>query len=170
MYAGATASAGTPLAASSKVPDTLAFRDHLHAAFGSAMRASAFPEAPTLDTLVAALIVQSGLGREDLYKLRTAQIVGTCIRAAQQLGLHREASRKGLGAVNSELGRRIWWHLVELDIQSAVVAGTELQAARAEGSSDTRMPAEFLDDTKIGGHDASKCEIHTRWFSTRQTC
>jgi len=157
MYAGAVASAGTPLAASAKVPDTLAFRNHLYAAFGTAMRASSFPEAPTLDSLVAALIIQSGFGREDVYQLRTAQIVGTCIRAAQQLGLHREASRKGLGAVNSELGRRIWWHLVELDIQSAVVAGTELQAARAEGSSDTRMPAEFLDDQSVlAGENTAK--------------
>lgn len=157
MYAGAVASAGTPLAASAKVPDTQAFRDHLFAAFGSAMKASSFPEAPTLDALVAALIVQSGLGREDVFQLRTAQIVGTCIRAAQQLGLHREASRKGLGAVNSELGRRIWWHLVELDMQSAVVAGTELQAARAEGSSDTRMPAEFLDDQSVlAGENTAK--------------
>jgi hypothetical protein len=149
MYAGAVASAGMSFAASTKVPDTLAFRDHLFNAFGSAMKASSFPEAPTLDTLVAALIVQSGLGREDMYQLRTAQIVGTCIRAAQQLGLHREASRKGLGEVNSELGRRIWWHLVELDVQSAVVAGSELQAARDEGSSDTRIPNEFLEDENV---------------------
>ncbi|KAF2444307.1 hypothetical protein P171DRAFT_521659 [Karstenula rhodostoma CBS 690.94] len=149
MYAGAVASAGTPLAASAKVPDTPTFRDNLYAAFASAMKAASFPEVPTLDALVAALIVQSGLGREDIYQLRSAQIVCTCIRAAQQLGLHREASRKGLGSVKSELGRRIWWHLIDLDIQSAVAAGTELQAARVEGSSDARMPIEFLEDQNV---------------------
>ncbi|KAL1602690.1 hypothetical protein SLS60_006110 [Paraconiothyrium brasiliense] len=149
MYAGAIAASGTPLAASTQVPDTLVFRDSLYSAFTSAMKASNFPETPSMDSLVAALVVQSGLGREDIYQLRTAQIISTCIRAAQQLGLHREASRKGLGSVKSELGRRIWWHLVDLDIQSAVAAGTELQAARVEGSSDTRMPVEFLDDQNV---------------------
>jgi len=148
MYAGAVASAGTPLAALAHVPDTPAFRDSLYSAFTSAMKASNFPEAPTMDSLVAALVVQSGLGREDIYQLRTAQITSTCIRAAQQLGLHRESSRKDLTSVKSELGRRIWWHLVDLDIQSAVAAGTELQAARLV-SSDTRMPLEFLEDQNV---------------------
>jgi hypothetical protein len=149
MYAGAVAAAGTPLAASTHVPDTPAFRDGLYFAFTSAMKASNFPQAPTMDSLVAALVVQSGLGREDVYQLRTAQITSTCIRAAQQLGLHSESSRKGLGLVNAELGRRIWWHLVDLDIQSAVAAGTELQAACLEVSSDTRVPLEFLKDQNV---------------------
>lgn len=157
MYAAAVATAGTTLAVSIHVPDTAAFRESLYNAFTSAMKAANFPDSPTMDALVAALVVQSGLGREDMYQLRSAQITSTCIRAAQQLGLHREASRKRLGPVQSELGRRIWWHLVDLDIQSAVAAGTELQAARLEVASGTHMPLEFLEDQNVlAGENTAK--------------
>lgn len=68
----------------------------------------------------------------------------------QQFGLHDESSRKCLGAVESELGRRVWCHIIDLDVQSTVTAGTELQAARSKMSSETHMSVELLENMLPG--------------------
>ncbi|KAL0933778.1 fungal specific transcription factor [Colletotrichum truncatum] len=40
---------------------------------------------------------------------------GLAIRAAQSIGLHRDGTRLGLSPFESEIRRRLWWHLVARD-------------------------------------------------------
>ncbi|KAF9880388.1 hypothetical protein CkaCkLH20_02342 [Colletotrichum karsti] len=40
---------------------------------------------------------------------------GLAIRAAQSIGLHRDGARFGLSPFESEIRRRLWWHLVARD-------------------------------------------------------
>ncbi|KAK1996581.1 fungal-specific transcription factor domain-containing protein [Colletotrichum falcatum] len=40
---------------------------------------------------------------------------GLAIRAAQSIGLHRDGTRLGLGPFESEIRRRLWWHLLGRD-------------------------------------------------------
>ncbi|KAF6814217.1 fungal specific transcription factor [Colletotrichum musicola] len=40
---------------------------------------------------------------------------GLAIRAAQSIGLHRDGTRLGLSPFDSEIRRRLWWHLVARD-------------------------------------------------------
>jgi hypothetical protein len=56
-------------------------------------------------------------------------LVNAAVRIAQCLGLHRipdepEASLDWSTVVQREVGRRIWWKLVELDYHSMPYTGT----------------------------------------------
>ncbi|KAJ3940630.1 uncharacterized protein N0V96_009639 [Colletotrichum fioriniae] len=44
---------------------------------------------------------------------------GLAIRAAQSIGLHRDGTKLGLSPFESEIRRRIWWHLVARDGRAA---------------------------------------------------
>lgn len=44
---------------------------------------------------------------------------GLAIRAAQSIGLHRDGTRLGLSHFESEIRRRLWWHLLARDSRAA---------------------------------------------------
>ncbi|KAK1624284.1 fungal-specific transcription factor [Colletotrichum phormii] len=44
---------------------------------------------------------------------------GLAIRAAQSIGLHRDGTKLGLSPFDSEIRRRIWWHLIARDGRAA---------------------------------------------------
>jgi len=75
-------------------------------------------ENPTL-TLLCALIIY-------LFALKLHNsgkgiwiLNGLAIRIAQSLGLHREGEHLGLSPFQSEIRRRIWWHLLARDSRAA---------------------------------------------------
>ncbi|RDW95157.1 hypothetical protein BP5796_00920 [Coleophoma crateriformis] len=93
---------------------------------------------PTLHTLVALLLVHSC---EDLDSdsLGDAHFVGLVLRMAQSLGLHREETFSG-PKEELELRRRIWWHIVWLDVQVNIFSGTPLTFGSGCDQSSTAMP------------------------------
>lgn len=44
---------------------------------------------------------------------------GMTIRLAQTMGLHRDGKALGLSPFETELRRRLWWHIVHLDFRAA---------------------------------------------------
>ncbi|PSR93681.1 hypothetical protein BD289DRAFT_428665 [Coniella lustricola] len=50
---------------------------------------------------------------------------GLSIRIAQSLGLHRDGKRLGLSPYQSEIRRRLWWHLVSRDSRAGEDYGLE---------------------------------------------
>jgi hypothetical protein len=68
----------------------------------------------------------------------------TAIRIAQFLGLHRDGTKFGLDVFQTEMRRRIWAHLVLLDIDSARDHG--IDPLISECASDTCAPLNIDDD------------------------
>ncbi|KAJ9409791.1 transcriptional regulator family: Fungal Specific TF [Paecilomyces variotii] len=64
-------------------------------------------------------------------------------RMAQGLGLHRDGSAFGLNPFETEIRRRLWWHIYLLDWQTAEyhAIGSQIK----EGSYDTKLPLNIND-------------------------
>ncbi|PTB47466.1 hypothetical protein M431DRAFT_102197 [Trichoderma harzianum CBS 226.95] len=59
---------------------------------------------------------------------------GLTIRIAQSLGLHRDGLRLGLPPFQSEMRRRLWWHLLSRDSRSGEDYGLENTSGQLLGS------------------------------------
>ncbi|KAH8703016.1 fungal-specific transcription factor domain-containing protein [Talaromyces proteolyticus] len=73
-------------------------------------------------------------------------MTGLVVRISQGLGLHRDGSLLGLMPFDTEMRRRLWWHIVLLDMRSSEEQGTDQQIF--EGSYDTLFPSN-VDDNDI---------------------
>ncbi|KAJ5622723.1 hypothetical protein N7528_005955 [Penicillium herquei] len=98
---------------------------HLKSAYTTSLSLCQHLKHPTLNTLISSLLADPFLGRSsepthDLIQLSTT------IRIAQIMGLHREASWSALTPVEQETRRRVWWHIVWLDVQSSISTGLTL--------------------------------------------
>ncbi|KAI5795782.1 fungal-specific transcription factor domain-containing protein [Geopyxis carbonaria] len=118
---------------------------HLHAAATDALTAAQFPRAPTLNSLITFLIIQTCMIREE-EPLTSFSFIGTAMRVAQQMGLHRDGSLFGLGEIECEVRRRVWWHIMHLDIQGAIATGLPPLGGSGEDQFDTRMVSELRDE------------------------
>lgn len=81
------------------------------------------------------------------WQSRDTQFVWTMTaavyRVAQGLGLHRDGTRLGLNPFETEMRRRIWWHLYLLDSQASEHHATI--ALIQEGTYDTKFPLNIND-------------------------
>ncbi|TKA67222.1 hypothetical protein B0A55_08777 [Friedmanniomyces simplex] len=123
LYAGSVA---CPLAVSSGAigapePDEAA--THLQKLATRALRLSNFPRTPTLDSFRAYLICQTTWAREE-EPLSCVAFVGVALRVATMLGLHKDPSHfPSVNAIEAEVRRRVWWHLVHIDVLVAAASG-----------------------------------------------
>ena len=62
------------------------------------------------------------------------------------MGLHRDGSLFGLGEIECEVRRRVWWHIMHLDIQGAIATGLPPLGGSSEDQFDTQMPSELRDE------------------------
>jgi hypothetical protein len=46
-------------------------------------------------------------------------MTGVAVRLGQTMGLHRDGITLGLSPFETEMRRRLWWHLVHLDFRAA---------------------------------------------------
>lgn len=52
--------------------------------------------------------------------------LSTTVRIAQTMGLHSESTWSALDPITRELRRRVWWHIVSLDVESSISTGLPL--------------------------------------------
>lgn len=97
-------------------PGDLYFASVLSAAFVG------FPRRPSLYSLCAYLFTQSQLSREEEFA-DAPSYVNKAFRVALGMGLHRDGSRLGLGPAESEVRRRLWHHVIHLDVLGAATSG-----------------------------------------------
>ncbi|CCX15257.1 Similar to Uncharacterized transcriptional regulatory protein C139.03; acc. no. Q9UTN0 [Pyronema omphalodes CBS 100304] len=145
LYAGAVSISPKSLATSfdNRTKEAV-MSDQLQAATTS-LEQSGFLKSPTINGLLGYLLVQTCLVREE-EPLGSCAFIGTAMRVAQQMGLHRDGSVFGLSPVESEVRRRIWWHILHLDIQGAIATGLPPLGGSSEEQFDTRMPSELRDE------------------------
>ncbi|KAL7795308.1 fungal-specific transcription factor domain-containing protein [Trichoderma ceciliae] len=88
-----------------------------------------------------ALYLLSLEGRYD----RHAQwvISGVIMRIAQKMGYHRDGSQLNLTPFETEMRRRIWWHIMMLDAKCAMISG--LTQTWMHNSWDTKKPLNLND-------------------------
>lgn len=90
----------------------------------------------------AVVLFLSALRNEDAS--RTAwSMTALIFHIAQAMGLHRDGESFGLRPLETEIRRRLWWHICLLDIRSSEYHGCETIVH--ESMFDTRMPLNIND-------------------------
>lgn len=146
LYAGAISMSSktiNKLTGGEWTKETLSSR--LYAATMSALAACAFPRSPTVYSLISFLIVQTCLIREE-EPLTSCSFVGMAMRVAQSMGLHRDGSLFELSEVECEVRRRVWWHIMYLDVQGAIATGLPPLGGSGDDLYDTKMVSELRDE------------------------
>jgi hypothetical protein len=69
---------------------------------------------------------------------------GLAIRLAQSLGIHRDGSNFGISPFETEMRRRLWWHICILDVRSSEDHGTD--PSIFEQFYDSRLPLNINDE------------------------
>jgi hypothetical protein len=94
----------------------------LKTAYTASLSQSCHLEYPTINTLVSTLLTGPFIDppHESMQSLVS---ISTTMRIAQSMGLHRETTWTALNHKDQETRRRIWWHIVWLDLQSSVSTG-----------------------------------------------
>ncbi|EMT67528.1 hypothetical protein FOC4_g10005624 [Fusarium odoratissimum] len=69
---------------------------------------------------------------------------GLVIRVAQSLGLHKDGTKLGLPPLESELRRRVWWHIITRDSRSGEDFGLE-DPNDLISTSDVKLPLNIND-------------------------
>lgn len=93
--------------------------------------------------LQAAVIFLIGVRREDDTKFVWA-MTAVILRLAQGLGLHRDGTNFGLKPFETEMRRRLWWHVCLLDTRASEDHGTDVQIH--ERMYDTQLPLNINDE------------------------
>ncbi|KAL6922702.1 hypothetical protein FSST1_006728 [Fusarium sambucinum] len=92
--------------------------------------------------LQAVVLFLSGLRNEDDSRT-TWSLTSLIFHIAQAMGLHRDGTTFGLKPLDTELRRRLWWHICLLDMRSSEFHGYE--PIVHEGMFDTRLPLNIND-------------------------
>lgn len=103
-----------------------------------------FPHSPSLYSLMAFLLLNSMLIREE-ESLSSCSFVAVAFRVCQAMGLHKDGTDFGLDDIQTEERRRVWCHLMHLDVMTSIVSGLPLVAS-SEMFSNTRMIREIKDE------------------------
>ncbi|OJJ47704.1 hypothetical protein ASPZODRAFT_131260 [Penicilliopsis zonata CBS 506.65] len=93
--------------------------------------------------LQAATLFLVGVRREDDTRF-VWTMTAVILRLAQGLGLHRDGTNFGLKPYETEMRRRLWWHISLQDIRSSEDHGTDSQID--ERLHDTRLPLNINDE------------------------
>ncbi|PIG85218.1 hypothetical protein AARAC_006684 [Aspergillus arachidicola] len=91
------------------------------------------------------------------------------VRVAQGQGIHRDGSKFGLSPFETEIRRRLWWHICILDMLASEDQGTDTQIK--PDTFDTRLPSNIdgydlfpemseLPSEKLGYTDITLCIIN----------
>ena len=102
-----------------------------------------FLNTQSLILLQAAVIFLIGVRREDDTRF-VWSMTALVLRVAQGLGIHRDGSNFKLKPFETEMRRRLWWHICMLDIRSSEDHGTNSQIH--DRMYDTQLPLNINDD------------------------
>lgn len=119
--------------------------EQLKTAFSNSLKLCQHLQHPTFDTLVASLLGHSCLEhRSDPSE--DVRFVSTAVRIAQGMGLHREGTLFDLDETTCELRRRVWWHIVWLDVQASILNGSQPCCGSGGTQHEIFMVAETRDE------------------------
>jgi hypothetical protein len=151
LYCGAVAASPSLLAeASVRVRDTKALLSRLRAKLEETLSICNYPELPTLNGLVASILAwECDPTVDEIFT--TPPFISQSMQAARTLGLHREDAIMARGEVEAEIARRVWYHIIHLEVLATIASGSSLTYGSGEASYNTRMPHEFNDASMGSG-------------------
>ncbi|KAJ5527611.1 hypothetical protein N7513_011770 [Penicillium frequentans] len=115
---------------------------HYHSAMKHAIARANILNTQSTVLLQAVVLFLSALRNEDASRTCWS-LTALIFHAARAMGLHRDGTEFSLSPLETELRRRLWWHICLLDIRSAEYHGFELIAQ--EYMLDTRLPLNIND-------------------------
>jgi hypothetical protein len=108
-----------------------------------ALAKAGFLNTQSLVLLQAAVLFLVCVRREDDSKF-VWSMTSIVLRLAQSLGLHRDGTNFALKPFETEMRRRLWWHISLMDVRSSEDHGTD--PLIHETMYDTRLPLNINDD------------------------
>lgn len=99
--------------------------NHLKSAYTASLSMCQYLEHPTFNTLVSTLLTEPFMDRPS-EPIQNQLSLSTTVRIAQTMGLHCESTWSALDPVTREMRRRVWWHIVALDVKSSISTGLPL--------------------------------------------
>lgn len=108
-----------------------------------ALAKAGFLNTQSLVLLQAAVLFLVCIRREDDSKF-VWSMSSIVLRLAQGLGLHRDGTNFALKPFETEMRRRLWWHISLLDVRASEDHGTDPQIH--ESMYDTRLPLNINDE------------------------
>ncbi|KAJ8177225.1 hypothetical protein LV161_008280 [Aspergillus fumigatus] len=94
-------------------------------------------------TLLQAFVLYLTTGRRDERGPDVSVFIGPVIDIAYTIGLHRDGADDKLPPFDVEMRRRLWWHIVTLDVRIAEDSSTEPRTSLLSFS--TKMPSNTHD-------------------------
>lgn len=126
----------------------------------------AFPQSPTIYSLIAYLIAQNLLIREE-ESLSSCSYISVALRIAQAMGLHRDGSLFKLDPIQAEIRRRIWWHIIHTDVMTCLSSGLPPLMV-VDNLDDARMISQVRDDQIGKVEKASPGQVQTHRSNSSQ--
>ncbi|KAF2101036.1 hypothetical protein NA57DRAFT_10708, partial [Rhizodiscina lignyota] len=117
-----------------------------------------FPHNPAIYSLIAFLFIQSMLILEE-ESLSSVSFVAVAFRICQAMGIHKDGTNFGLHPIQVEERRRVWCHLMHLDVMTSMISGLPLIAS-SEAFCTTQMIGELRDEWIGKEREASAENTH----------
>ena len=121
-----------------------AILEQLNKASSLSLKAVQHLRHPTSHSLVALLLRHSCL-KQGCDTSHDSNFVSTAVRIAQSMGFHLEPSKLGFDIVDCEMRRRVWWHILWLDLQNSILTGLPLYFHHNAAQNDAQMVGEAQD-------------------------
>lgn len=96
--------------------------DQLMVGFAATQSSCQHETHPTLNTLTAALLAWPWV-HSSSDAAKDAEFVGSAVRVARGMGMHCAVRGEGIGEIKIALRRRVWRHVVWLDMENTVLHG-----------------------------------------------
>lgn len=121
---------------------------HYQFAVQQAMARADFLNTQSVTLLQAVVLFLSALRNVDASR-RTWSLTALVFHIARAMGLHRDGTSFGLPPLETELRRRLWWHICFLDIRSSEHHGC--QPIVQDSAFDTKTPLNINDSDLVHG-------------------
>ena len=119
--------------------------DQLRKTYSSSLNMCQSLQSPTFFTLVSSLLAHS-CSKPDEADFEDLRFVSMISRIAQSMGLQHDGSLFGFDPIETEMRRRVWWHIVWLDLQVSMLHGSQACCGSTKAQSDVKMVSEARDE------------------------
>lgn len=143
LFAGSIAASTDISGEDPEVKSFSAISTSLYRSHSQALSLVSFPQSPTIYSLIAYLIAQNLLIREE--SLSSCSFLSVALRIAQAMGLNRDGTYFKLDLIQAEIRRRVWWHIIHTDIMTCFPSGLPPLMV-IDDQYDTQMISELKDE------------------------
>ena len=158
MLFAATKSVGSSMIGDLLVDEEIPLVADLYFAATISTTLVGFPRRPSLYSLAAFIFAQSQFIREEEFP-DAPSFIETAFRVALGMGLHRDFGNSELLDAERETRRRLWWHVIHLDVMAAASSGLS-PLWIDEMMSNTSLMSEYEDFCESGADPRGRSALN----------